>query len=122
MSRVHDKKYKSTPCAFFSRGICRNGDSCTFLHEGGEGGDEAVIGSGEPGQRKPSSSGGWTVVEKRPRQKKPRSYFGVYSHNPDQQDPLAYKTKLCAFFDQGGCSYGASCCFAHGSSDLHTRA
>ena len=51
------------------------------------------------------------------------SGMGDLAHSKNQKNPLNYKIVKCKNFERdGSCKYGAHCTFAHGDSDLRTKA
>ncbi|CAJ1367154.1 unnamed protein product [Effrenium voratum] len=79
---------KRTICKFWEEGKCKNGEFCTWAH-----------GQAELGQ---------PIVT---------SNAFVALPNPLDMGPNAKKT-ICKFWQQGACTKGAACTFAHGRSDL----
>lgn len=83
---------KMTPCKFFAQGFCRNGDSCTFIHEPGTSTRQHLA----------------PVPSVLPTTEKPRNpATAIY------RSEAAKAAQNCWFFSQGKCNKGVECRYIH---------
>eukprot|EP00746_Dinoflagellata_sp_MGD_P102377 gnl/MRDRNA2_/MRDRNA2_41873_c0_seq1.p1 gnl/MRDRNA2_/MRDRNA2_41873_c0~~gnl/MRDRNA2_/MRDRNA2_41873_c0_seq1.p1 ORF type:complete len:273 (+),score=55.54 gnl/MRDRNA2_/MRDRNA2_41873_c0_seq1:119-820(+) len=102
--------FKTRICTFFEQGKCTRGDACTFAH-----------GEHELNRSKGGGKGGYGGGGMQPG----GTNFGKGAGGPPMQAlggangvDRSFKTKMCTFFEQGKCTRGAACTFAHDPSEL----
>lgn len=117
--------FKTKICTFFQQGKCTRGDACTFAHGdhelskggGGKGGMGGGFGGPKGGGGYPQAQGGFGGPGNGFGKGAPMPAMGGYGGGGGD-GPLPFKTKMCTFFEQGKCTKGDSCTFAHDPSEL----
>lgn len=111
--------FKTKICTYFEQGKCTRGDACTFAH----GQHELAKGAskGGPGFGAAGGKGGGFMQQ-------PQMGGNSFGKGGPPQPALGggyggdgtapYKTKMCTFFEQGKCTRGDACTFAHDPSEL----
>ena len=89
---------KATPCRFFAQGLCRNGDSCYFIHEPNV----------SPQSHFEHAVSAFPAVER------PYINLAVANH----LNGRAKSNTICRFFMQGSCNKSDKCLFIHPSAIL----
>ena len=97
-----NSRYKTSMCiAFAKNGFCNKYDACQYAH-----GPQELRSAGPSGGRMPGSHGGGP--------------FGGYGGSAGPSSN--YKTSMCKnMLEQGHCSRGDSCNFAHSSAELRAK-
>ncbi|CAJ1443871.1 unnamed protein product [Effrenium voratum] len=105
---------KKTICKFWQQGACTKGAACTFAH-------------GRSDLQAPSAdnSGLWQGLVERatraptlmPQGGVPRA-FGGFGGAVASPGPGNVKRTICSFWEQGVCSRGSQCTWAHGDQEL----
>ncbi|CAE7702614.1 bioC [Symbiodinium sp. CCMP2592] len=99
---------KKTLCKFWLQGTCTKGSSCTFAH-----GDQELVGSAT--STAPVSSLWQGLMQRR---------SAAVSTAPPQGSwrapsaGVSSKRTICKFWEQGLCTKGDSCTFAHGEEEI----
>ncbi len=113
--------YKTSLCiAFNTKGHCTKGEACMYAHGPGE------LRAPPPGSASVSSSSAtmnMNVVNNHYPNHLPHPHHHQQQqpHHQHQNHKPNFKTVLCKTFTEAGfCTYGATCNFAHGYSELRT--
>jgi len=96
---------KRTACKFWLQGLCERGDLCTWSH--GEAEDAAAAATPPPWSRHGSGGG------------RQHHWSGVVSDGHGSETTVVRRT-LCKFWQEGNCSKGPQCSWAHGERELGT--
>jgi len=134
--------YKVKLCTYFEQGRCNNGASCTYAHgpaelrsNGGKGGggmpntgSDMLPGRGPSGALAPGRLDRPMQQQQQPQQQFDGNLAGLDVYGLPGQDqrpsagpgPGSFKTRLCTYFQQGHCSRGNQCTFAHGEHELQS--
>lgn len=104
---------KKTLCKFFLIGTCDKGSQCTWAHGEHELGQPIQVAVGEVSIHQAPAFGGnaFGVFDKQV------GFSGPPGPLVQSMGPNAKRT-ICKFWEQGSCTRGADCTFAHGSADL----
>jgi len=125
-------QFKTRLCTYFQQGHCSRGSSCTFAH-----GEHELQNSRPQAQAREPSNLGCGMANQQPNWIG-NGGSGIAGGGGGGAGGLgcgaagggagagasrgsAYKVKLCTFFDQGKCTKGPTCTFAHGTEELRTQ-